>query len=237
MCGIGLTEAVLHIRPESTVGGSAESCGNLPTFNTVEILPCAEGLVLHMGGRPPETDVLGRVPESRGKSGICTRGRPSPMCNTAARAGKNPTRPGVTLRENGTRSAAPLPRGPRRRGLSKSAAKAPSRRSAERESLIFRASSRGRSRRETSLWQIWTRPRPGPPQEPHQHHPASARTHHRTDSDPRAGAPGEKCPMSLPGEKAHLNDSNFLSASSAGNPRARAWMLRSRRSASTEAGE
>ena len=45
-----------------------------------------------------------------------------------------------------------------------------SRRSAGRESLIFRASSRGRSRPGEPLQQIRTRPRPGPPQEPHPPH-------------------------------------------------------------------
>ena len=43
-------------------------------------------------------------------------------------------------------------------------------RSTGRETLIFRASTRGRSRRETPLQQIRTRPRPGSPQEPHPHH-------------------------------------------------------------------
>ena len=43
-------------------------------------------------------------------------------------------------------------------------------RSAERESLIFRASSRGRSGRGAPLQQIWTNPRPRPSQEPHTHH-------------------------------------------------------------------
>ena len=57
-------------------------------------------------------------------------------------------------------------------------------RSVGRESLIFRASSRGRSRRGTSLWQIWTRPRPGPPQEPHLHHPAPAHPRRRNDAGP-----------------------------------------------------
>ena len=47
----------------------------------------------------------------------------------------------------------------------------PSHRSAGGESLIFRASSRGRSRRGAPLQQIWTTARPGPPQEPHPHHP------------------------------------------------------------------
>ena len=50
-----------------------------------------------------------------------------------------------------------------------------SRRSAGEESLIFRGSYRGRSRRGAPLQQIWTRPRPGPPQEPHQHHPGRVR--------------------------------------------------------------
>ena len=57
-------------------------------------------------------------------------------------------------------------------------------RSVGRESLIFRASSRGRSRRGTSLWQIWTRPRPGPSQEPHTHHPAPAHPRRRNDAGP-----------------------------------------------------
>ena len=48
-------------------------------------------------------------------------------------------------------------------------------RGARRESLVFRASSRGRSRPGAPLQQIRTRPRPEPPQEPHPHHPAPAR--------------------------------------------------------------
>jgi len=50
-----------------------------------------------------------------------------------------------------------------------------SRRSTGRESLIFRASSRGRSRPGTPLQQIWTCPRPGPSQESHASHRASRR--------------------------------------------------------------
>ena len=42
------------------------------------------------------------------------------------------------------------------------------------ETLIFRASSRGRSRRGAPLQQIWTRPHPRPSQKPHQPHPAPA---------------------------------------------------------------
>ena len=67
-----------------------------------------------------------------------------------------------------------------------------SRRSAGGESLIFRASARRRSRRGTSLQQIRTRPRPGPPQEPHPHHLAPARPRHHDDPGPRTAAPGEK---------------------------------------------
>ena len=43
-------------------------------------------------------------------------------------------------------------------------------RSAREETLIFRASAHRRSRPGAPLWQIWTRPHPGSPQEPHQHH-------------------------------------------------------------------
>ena len=92
MCGIGAAEAVLHIRPGPAGGGSAESCGNVPVFNTGEILPCAERPTLHMGARPLETEVLARVPESCGKLEVDPRGRPSPMCNTTARAGKSSSR-------------------------------------------------------------------------------------------------------------------------------------------------
>ena len=60
------------------------------------------------------------------------------------------------------------------------------------ESLIFSASSRRRSRRGAPLRQIWTRPAPGMPQEPHLHHPAPAHPPHRADPGPRAAAPDEK---------------------------------------------
>ena len=62
MCSIGVVEAVLHIQLEPTGGGSAESCGNVPAFNTVEILPCAERFVLHMGACSLKIDVLGVIP-------------------------------------------------------------------------------------------------------------------------------------------------------------------------------
>ena len=95
MCGVGPGRAVLHIRAGPAGGGLAESCGNALALNAVEILPCAEGPALHMGARALKTDILVRTPESRGKPRIDPRGgRPSPMCNTIARPGKNPIRPG-----------------------------------------------------------------------------------------------------------------------------------------------
>ena len=84
----GLVGAVLHIRPGPARGRSAESCGNTPALNAVEILPCAERLPLHMGARPLKTDVLGRAAESRGNLSIGPQGRRPSMCNTPARTGK-----------------------------------------------------------------------------------------------------------------------------------------------------
>ena len=60
-------------------------------------------------------------------------------------------------------------------------------RGARRESLVFRASSRGRSRPGAPLQQIRTRPRPEPPQEPH--------PHHHDDPGHEPAAPGEKGPF------------------------------------------
>ena len=67
-------------------------------------------------------------------------------------------------------------------------------RGAREESLIFRAFLRGRYRRGAPLWQIWTRPRPGPPQESHQHHHAPAHPSRRADSDLRTRAHGPPFP-------------------------------------------
>ena len=88
----GRVETVLHIRPGLAGDGSAESCGNAPAFNTVETLPCAEQVLLHMGARPLEIDILGRTAESRGKPGIGPRGCACPMCNAPA-TGPRRTRP------------------------------------------------------------------------------------------------------------------------------------------------
>jgi len=150
---------------------------------------------------------------------------------------EEPDPPAATLRENVTRSAAPLPRGPRRRGLSKSATKAPIALE-HREGIVDipRFCPRSIPSRDAFVADLDTPPTRTAPGAP----PAPPRT--RPHPPPRRPGPTGRRPrrkssMSLPGEKAHLNDSNFLSASSAGNPRARARMLRSRRSASTEAGE
>ena len=60
-------------------------------------------------------------------------------------------------------------------------------------SLIFRASSRGRSRSGAPLQQIWTTARPESSQEPHPHHRAGVpprRTRMRAAGALRSGAPG-----------------------------------------------
>ena len=67
-------------------------------------------------------------------------------------------------------------------------------RNAGRETLIFRASSRRRSRRGTPLQQIRTHPHSGSPQEPHQHHPTPARPRHRADPGRSGDLPGEEGP-------------------------------------------
>ena len=86
-------------------------------------------------------------------------------------------RPADTLPARPTHAACPnLPQRPR-----------PSR-SAREETLIFRASARRRSRPRAPLWQIWTRPRPGAPQEPHQHH-----THAHPSLSPRRPGPTDHC--------------------------------------------
>ena len=79
MCGIGRAGAVLRIRPGPVGSGSAESCGNTPALNAVEILPCAERVALHMGARSLEIDVL-EESRSHAENSESTRGgRPSPM--------------------------------------------------------------------------------------------------------------------------------------------------------------
>ena len=99
MCSIGRAEAVLHIRPGPAGGGSAESCGNAPTFNAVEVLPCAEGPALHMGARPLKTDILEEPRNHAGKSEP-VRGEVALQCAAPPQPARNdpgdirPGRPG-----------------------------------------------------------------------------------------------------------------------------------------------
>ncbi len=72
-----------------------------------------------------------------------------------------------------------------------------SRRNAGRETLIFRASSRRRSRPGAPLQQIRTRPRPGSPQKPHPHHPAPAHPRQHADPGWSGEFSGEKVPLRL----------------------------------------
>lgn len=48
LCSIGAGRTVLHILPGPALGRFARLCGNTPTLNGVEILPCADGPPLHM---------------------------------------------------------------------------------------------------------------------------------------------------------------------------------------------
>ena len=111
---------------------------------------------------------------------------------TCSRVGRVPAGP---VRPPGSSSWSPSGRwrssseGPGGAGCPNLLQRPGSRRSAGRESLIFRASSRRRFRREAPLQQIRTRPRPGSPQEPHPHQRANApqqRIPARTGDDPPA---------------------------------------------------
>ena len=82
----------------------------------------------------------------------------------------------------------PSPAGPRAPVCPNLPQRPRSRRSAGRESLIFRASSRRRSRLGAPLWQIWTRPGSGPPQKPHTSHRVGA-PQRRTRTRSGDGAP------------------------------------------------
>ena len=70
---------------------------------------------------------------------------------------------------------------------------------AGRETLIFRASSRRRSRPGAPLQQIRTRPRPGSPQEPHPHHPVPTHPRHHAVPGRSGEFSGEKVPLRLLG--------------------------------------
>ena len=141
------------------------------------------GEFLGMVTRPPRGG--GAVPGRVRSSGAGGRG---PRILTSPEHPGRPTSPmhPIGTGTRGTRSIY------RRVGCPNLPQRPRSGRSAGEESLIFRASSHGRSRRGTSLWQIWTRPRPGSSQEPHPHHPAPAHPRQHVDPDPRtAHAAGE----------------------------------------------
>ena len=121
MCGIGAARAVLHIRPGPTSDGSAESCGNAPALNAVEILPCAERPALHMGARPLKTDIL-EEPRNHAENPEPARAGGALQCAAPAhgsggaprrrprsrqmkrhsrnRSGKTPARPAAALRRS-----------------------------------------------------------------------------------------------------------------------------------------
>ena len=55
-----------------------------------------------MGARPLKTNIPGKTPESRGKPGIGSWGRSSPMCNAPARTEKNPRVHGKSIGSPGS---------------------------------------------------------------------------------------------------------------------------------------
>ena len=137
--------------------------------------PPAQGLERGYAQHPHAAAAAGHRPRPR------LRRRPHPHA-AAATAGRTPV-PDRARPPCGARGDAGCPnllQRPR------------SRRNAGRETLIFRASARRRSRRGGPLQQIRTRTRPGPPQEPHAHHPAPAHPRHHDDPALRAAVPGEK---------------------------------------------
>ena len=95
--GIGRAGAVLHIRPGPVGGGSAESCGNAPAFNAVEILPCAERPALHMGADPLNTGILEK-PRNRAENSKSTRGGDPLRCATPPHGpGRAPAEPAAAV--------------------------------------------------------------------------------------------------------------------------------------------
>ena len=103
--------AMLHIRPGAVGEGSAESCGNTPTLNAVEILPCAGRVPVHMGALPLEIDVLGRV-RNHAENSESARGGAALECATPPHDPRGTASPGSgpppgPHRESG--SAAPIP--------------------------------------------------------------------------------------------------------------------------------
>ena len=144
--------------------------------------PPAQGLERGYAQHPHAAAAAGHRPRPR------LRRRPHPHA-AAATAGRTPV-PDRARPPCGARGDAGCPnllQRPR------------SRRNAGRETLIFRASSRRRSRPGAPLQQIRTRPRPGSPQEPHPHHPAPAHPRHHADPGRSGEFSGEKVPLRLLG--------------------------------------
>ena len=106
MRGIGRAGAVLHIRPGPAGDGSAESRGNSPALNAVEILPCAERVPLHMGARPLKTNILGK-PRNHAENSESTRTGDPLQCATAPHGPGRPVRAGWPQRRRGTPATGP----------------------------------------------------------------------------------------------------------------------------------
>ena len=104
MRGIGRAGAVLHIRRGPAGDGSAESRGNSPALNAVEILPCAERVPLHMGARPLKINILGK-PRNHAENSESTRAGDPLQCATPPHGPGRPVRAGWPQR----RRAPPQP--------------------------------------------------------------------------------------------------------------------------------
>ena len=120
---------------------------------------------------------------ARGSSDVLATGRRS----------LEPIRPSGCSSWSPSKRRPPLGEGPWWRSCPNLLQRPGSSQSAGRESLIFRASSRGRSRRGAPLQQIWTRSRPGSSQKPHSPHRAKRLAPRRTGTGRRFGSrPGGK---------------------------------------------
>ena len=117
----------------------------------------------------------------------------------AGRHSLEPIRPSGCSSWSPSKRRPPLGEGPWWRSCPNLLQRPGSSRGAREETLIFRASSRGRSRPGGPLQQIWTRSRPGSSQKPHPPHRAKGFAPGRTGtgrcSDP---TPGGKAPSFWP---------------------------------------
>ena len=120
----------------------------------------------------------------------------------AGRRSLEPIRPSGCSSWSPSKRRPPLGEGPWWRSCPNLLQRPGSSRGAREETLIFRASSHGRSRRGAPLQQIWTRSRPGSSQKPHPPHRAKGFTPGRTGTGGGGGA-GVAVPPVRPG--AHRN--------------------------------